>query len=200
MMRILSYLKCKEMLLMVIITICMYFPTRLLAQSQAGERLISGGVTDENGSTLPGVSVKIKGTTAGIATNVNGECKLKVAENSAVLVFSFIGYETREEAVGDRASINIQMTKSANSQNLNEVVVVGYGTQKKTTLTGAVATVKGSDLVKSPQPNLSNSLAGRIPGLIALDGSGEPGYDGSTLLIRGQSTTNNNGPLVVIDG
>jgi TonB-linked SusC/RagA family outer membrane protein len=200
MMRILSYLKCKEMLFMVIATICMYSPTSLLAQSQTGERVISGVVTDENGLTLPGVSVIVKGTTAGTPTNVNGEFKLKVAGNSTVLTFSFIGYETREETVGGRSTINVQMTKSANSQNLNEVVVVGYGTQKKTTLTGAVATVKGADLVKSPEPNLSNSLAGRIPGLVALNSSGEPGYDGSTLLIRGQSTTGDNSPLVVIDG
>jgi len=199
-MRILSYLKCKEMLYMVIVTICVYFPTRLLAQSQTGERVISGVVTDENGTTLPGVSVMIKGTTTGAPTNINGEFKLKVAGNSAVLVFSFVGYEPREETVGDRASIHVQMAKSANSQNLNEVVVVGYGVQKKTTLTGAVATVKGSDLVKSPEPNLSNSFAGRIPGLVALNSSGEPGYDGSNLLIRGQSTTGNNSPLVVIDG
>ena len=92
------------------------------------------------------------------------------------------------------------MTVNEIDQGLNQVIVVGYGTQKKATVTGSVATVQGADLVKSPAPDLSNSFAGRMPGVIALNTTGEPGYEGTNILIRGQATLNNNSPMIVIDG
>src|SRR5688500_5060432 len=103
-----------------------------------------------------------------------------------------------EVAVNGRAAVDVQMQGEA--QGLGEVVVVGYGTQKKATLTGSVSAVRGSELTKSPAMNVSNSLAGRLPGLVTVTPSSEPGYDGTILRIRGINTLNNNGPLIVVDG
>lgn len=202
MMRVLSYSKLKNamVILLLLMIYSAFFSSPAVAQDQSGGHDITGTVTDTAGMPLPGVSVLIKGTANGMSTGINGKYKLHVANDQAVLIFSFIGFDKKEIAVGARTVFDLRMTSAAGSQSLNEVVVVGYGTQKKGSLTGAVETVKGADLVKSPDLNLSNSFAGRIPGLIASNASGEPGYDGSTLLIRGQSTTGNNSPLIVIDG
>ncbi|WP_183559947.1 SusC/RagA family TonB-linked outer membrane protein [Mucilaginibacter sp. SP1R1] len=159
---------------------------------------VSGKVTDEKGETLPGVSVAIKGTTSGIVTDVNGKFSLNVPNASATLVFTYIGFVTQEVSLKGQTTVNV--TLQAESKALNEVVVVGYGTQKKATLTGSISVVKGSDLVKSPQPNLSNSLAGRMSGVIVNNTSGEPGYDGSGITVRGLATTGKNDVLVVVDG
>jgi TonB-linked SusC/RagA family outer membrane protein len=158
---------------------------------------VSGTVTADDGSGLPGVSVLVKGTTNGTATDAEGRFKLTVPDNGT-LVFSFIGYTTQEVPIAGKSTINVKM--AADVESLGEVVVVGYGTQKKETVTGSVATVKGSDLVKSPAVNLSNSIAGRMPGVIAVNRSGEPGYDGSGIRIRGSNTLGNNNALIVIDG
>ncbi|MBE9582989.1 TonB-dependent receptor [Mucilaginibacter sp. JRF] len=159
---------------------------------------VSGTVTDEKGAPLPGVSVTVKGTTIGTVTDVNGKYTIQANSESDVLVFSFIGYQSMEKPIGGSAKLNVQLI--ADNQALNEVVVVGYGTQKKATLTGSISQVKGSDLVKSPQPNLSNSLAGRFSGVVINNRSGEPGYDGSNINIRGLATTGSNSVLVVVDG
>ena len=165
--------------------------------ASAQERTITGKVTDEKGEILPGVNVLVQGTTRGTATDAKGMYSIS-ADGNATLIFSFIGYKRQEAGVNGRNKIDLQLETDASA--LEEVVVVGYGTQKKTTLTGSVAQVEGKDLVKSPQPNLTNSLAGRTPGLIANNRSGEPGNDGSTLLIRGRSTTGDASPLIVVDG
>jgi len=160
---------------------------------------ISGKVTDEKGETLPGVSVTLKGTSTGVVTDINGKFSLNVADASlGTLVFTYIGYVTQEVPLKGQTTINVQL--QADSKSLNEVVVVGYGTQKKATLTGSISVVKGGDLAKSPQPNVSSSFAGRVPGLIASNGSGEPGYDGSNISIRGLATTGSNSVLIVVDG
>ncbi len=158
---------------------------------------VSGRVTAEDGSSLPGVSVLVKGTTNGTATDADGRFKLTAPDNGT-LVFSFIGYTTQEVPIGGKSTIDVKL--AADVESLGEVVVVGYGTQKKETVTGSVATVKGADLVKSPAVNVSNSIAGRMPGVIAVNRSGEPGYDGSGIRIRGSNTLGNNNALIVIDG
>jgi len=159
---------------------------------------ISGKVTDgTTGETLIGVSVKVKGTSTGTLTDVNGNFTLTVPDN-ATLVVSYIGYTPVEVPVNGQTTINVKLAPS--SKGLTEVVVVGYGVQKKITVTGSVASVKGEELVKSPAVNLSNSIAGRMPGVIAMNGSGEPGYDGSTIRIRGTNTLGNNDALIVVDG
>jgi TonB-dependent starch-binding outer membrane protein SusC len=163
------------------------------------EQKVSGKVTDsEKGEVLPGVSVLIKGTQKGTTTDANGEYSITVADSKAVLVFSIVGYQPQEIVVGNRASINVSML--TDSKAFGEVVVVGYGVQKKETITGSVASVKGSDLIKSPTVNLSNSIAGRMAGVVAVNRSGEPGADGSTIRIRGSNTLNNGDALIVVDG
>jgi len=159
---------------------------------------ISGTVTDQaTGETLIGVSVKVKASSNGTLTDVKGNFTLTVPDD-ATLVVSYIGYNTIEVPVNGKSVINIKLSQA--SKGLNEVVVVGYGVQKKITVTGSVTSVKGEDLVKSPAINLSNSIAGRMPGVIATNSSGEPGYDGASINIRGINTLGNNSPLIVIDG
>lgn len=159
---------------------------------------VKGQITDQKtGEALIGVSVKVKGVNGGVSTDVNGNYSLNAPEKGT-LVITYIGYETIEALINSRETINIALIGSSTA--LNEVVVVGYGTQKKATVTGSVATVKGADLQKSPTVNLSNSFAGRLPGVTATQASGEPGRDGSTIKIRGSNTLGNTGALIVIDG
>jgi len=160
-------------------------------------KTVKGKVTDEQGKPVPDVSIVEKGTTNGTTTSPTGDFSIAVRDN-ATLVFTSVGFTEQEMPVGTNTTINLQLKSLA--QNLTDVVVVGYGTQKKVTVTGAVTQVKGSDLDKSPTTNLSNALAGRLPGITAMQRSGEPGYDGSTIRIRGTNTLGNSSPLVVIDG
>ncbi|OJW13300.1 TonB-dependent receptor [Mucilaginibacter sp. 44-25] len=159
---------------------------------------VTGTVTDEQGLPLPGVSVTIKGTTKGTTTDAKGHYSIRVATGESTLVFNMVGYTVREMPVPENGVLNVQVVPETKS--LNEIVVVGYGTQKKATLTGSISQVKGAELAKSPQPNLSNSLAGRFPGVIVNNRSGEPGYDGSNITVRGLATTGSNDVLVVVDG
>lgn len=159
---------------------------------------VSGKVSDEAGNPIPGVNVIEKGTTNGTATDTDGKYNLLVSSQSAVLVFSFIGYTTQELPVNNQSTIDIVLPPD--TKTLAEVVVVGYGEQKKETVTGAVAMVKGTELVKSPAVNLTNSIAGRMPGVIAVNRSGEPGYDGSGIRIRGSNSLGSTEALIVIDG
>ena len=159
---------------------------------------VSGVVHDDAGNPIPGVNVVEKGTTNGTATDVDGRYSLIVSGGDAVLVFSFIGYATQEVTVGGRSSIEVTM--APDTQTLQEVVVVGYGEQKKATVTGSVTSVKSDQIVQSPVTNLSNALAGRLPGVVFINRSGEPGYDGSQIRIRGTNTIGNPSALVVIDG
>jgi TonB-dependent starch-binding outer membrane protein SusC len=165
--------------------------TNILAQS------VSGKISDDKGDPLPGVSVIIKGTQTGVVSDIDGRYTLP-ADRDATLVFSYIGFLTREEAIAGRSIIDLNLETDAKA--LGEVVVVGYGTQKKVTVTGAVSTLQGEKIIKSPAVDISNSLAGRLPGLVVIQQSGEPGYDGATISIRGTNTLGNNSPLVVIDG
>ncbi len=155
------------------------------------------GKVSSGSDLLPGVSVRVKHSNQGTLTDNNGQFSLPAAVGDT-LVFNHISFVSREVAVQNHSPLEISL--APNSQNVNEVVVVGYGTQKKATLTGSISVVKGADIVKSPQPNLSNSLAGRFSGLIANNRSGEPGYDGSNIYIRGLATTGNNDVLIVVDG
>lgn len=159
---------------------------------------VSGIVKDNKGAPAANASVAVKGSKNGTTTDANGAFTLDVPNQKSVLVISNTGYQTQEIVVGNSTNINVDLVVAVNQ--LNEVVVVGYGTQKKVTLTGAVAVVKGSELAKSPATNLTNSIAGRLPGVIAVNASGEPGYDGASIRIRGSNTLGNNDALIVIDG
>lgn len=165
------------------------------------QKAVTGKVTTpDDPEGLPGVTVNIKGTTEGVSTDTDGNYQLLNVPGDAILVFSMVGMEPHEEAVNNRETINVVLTPTAS--DLDEVVVVGYGVQKKATKTGAISQVKGEDLKQAPVVNIENTLAGRIPGVMGLNQSGEPGYDGSNILIRGRNTLNsaNSGPLIVIDG
>ncbi|MBO0933996.1 SusC/RagA family TonB-linked outer membrane protein [Fibrella aquatilis] len=159
---------------------------------------IKGKVTDEAGATLPGVSVVEKGTTNGANTNVDGQFTINVRSNKSVLVFSFVGYKAREITVGAETNLNVSLEPG--TATLDEVVVVAYGTQKKATVTGAVVAVQGDRLVQAPVAELGSALAGRLPGLVVVQTSGEPGRDAAAINIRGTNTLGNSSPLVVIDG
>lgn len=171
----------------------------ITAQSSAvaADITVKGQVTDATGNGMPGVSVKLKDAAVATSTDQSGRFGIQVPENG-VLVFSYMGFVTQEVPVNNRTLINIKLVE--NSQALSEIVVVGYGTQKKAVVSGAVTSVQGDVLAKTPTVNLSNSLAGRLPGVTAIQASGEPGYDGSAIRIRGVNSLGNNNALIVIDG
>ena len=168
-----------------------------LAANAQGRQVTGTVISGEDDMPLPGVSVLIKGTTRGGVTDLDGKFSLSVQQGET-LAFSFIGYLTQEVTVDNQSTIDIIL--QPDMQSLSEVVVVGYGEQKKETITGSVASVQGAELVKSPAMNLSNSIAGRMAGVIAVNRSGEPGYDDSGIRIRGSNTLGNNDALIVIDG
>ena len=161
---------------------------------------VTGVVLDDEGKPLPGVTIMIKGDrSSSAATDLNGHFNITIpSDGNQVLVFSYIGFKTQEVAVGTSTSLMVTMVAAPGS--LQEVIVLGYSEQKKESITGSVATVSGNELRQSPAANISNSLVGRLPGLIAFQGSGQPGRDDSRLLIRGISSPTNSSPLIVIDG
>ena len=162
------------------------------------ERVTIKGVISDAMGPMAGVNVIEKGTTNGIITDLDGNFTLNVNPNST-LVISFIGYKTQEIKVGDQTNFTIQLKED--TQALEEVVVVGYGVQKKVNLTGAVASVDFEEQTKSrPITTVSSALAGLSPGLQASSGSAMPGQDNTTLRVRGTGTMNNSSPLVIIDG
>jgi TonB-linked SusC/RagA family outer membrane protein len=162
----------------------------------AQQKSVTGRVTTGD-TALAGVTVQVKGTADATQTASDGQYIINAPANGT-LIFTSVGFATQEIGISGRSTINVMM--QATNQQMNEVVVVGYGTQRKATVTGAVTMVRGSELDKSPTLNLSNSLAGRLPGITALQRTGEPGFDGSTIRIRGTNTLGDSGPLVVIDG
>ncbi len=159
---------------------------------------ISGKVTDENGEVLPGVNIVVKGSTIGTVTDADGNYKLSIPDNATTLVFTYVGYLTEEIEIGTETVININL--SPDISTLSEIVVVGYGTQKKEAVVGAMTSVKPSEL-KIPASNLTTALAGRISGVVSYQTSGEPGADNAQFFVRGVASFNNqNGPLILIDG
>ena len=160
------------------------------------QQLVSGRVVS-NGIAIPGATVQVKGSSLSVQTDQEGRFSIQAPANG-VLIITHVGNKTQELSINGQTDLSI--TLETDNQNLGEVVVVGYNSQKKGNLTGSVSVVKGGDLVKSPQPNVSNSLAGRFSGLVINNRSGEPGYDGSSFTIRGLATTGNNDVLIVVDG
>ena len=158
---------------------------------------ITGTVTDASGEPLPGVSVMIKGTTQGTATNANGAFSLSVPNENAALVFSYIGFTTQEVSVGNQGTINVTLVE--NTRQLEEVIVVGYGTQKKVNLTGAVEMVSSKTMNNRSTSNVALKLQGIVSNLIITPGSGQaddtPGFN-----IRGTTSINGGTPLILVDG
>ena len=163
------------------------------------QQLVTGTITDsQTGQTMPGVNIVIKGTTIGAISDINGKYSIPLPDKSSVLVFSFIGYGTIEVPSAGRYIVDVALVSEAMS--LEEVVVIGYGTAKRATITGSIASVAGDKLTVAKTTNFTNSLVGRLPGLVAVQRSGLPGSDDATLRIRGNNTLNNNNPLIVVDG
>ena len=164
----------------------------------AQQHEIKGNVTDNYGAGLPGASIVEKGTSNGVQTDFDGNFTLSVANANATLVISYMGFTTKEVAVNGQSTINLQLEESAAA--LDEVVVVGYGTQKKVNLTGSVATVSGEMLESRPITSVSAGLAGLLPGVSVNQQTGQPGADGGNIRIRGTGTLNQASPMVLIDG
>ena len=163
------------------------------------QKVASGIVKDKTGELLIGVSVIEKGNTAnGTITDINGKFKLQLKADNSIIQFSYIGYKTKELAV---ELTQIVVLESA-SVSMDEVVVVGYGKQRKETVIGAITTVKGELLQQASSSNLTNSLAGRVSGVTTMMGSGRPGLNESQIYIRGISTlsSGNTNPLILVDG
>ncbi len=170
----------------------------IMPTSIAQQKIINGMVTDENGEPLPGLSIIIKGTTRGTVTNLEGEYTIEVEDPSAVLEFLFVGYITQEVAVGDQTVININMEQDI--FGLEEVVVIGYGVQRKTEVTGAVGSAKSEDFIKGNVGDAGQLIRGKIAGLTVVTHSGDP-TSTSQILLRGISTLKTSTqPLILVDG
>lgn len=186
---------------------CLFLASALVAEASTEENVnytvaadlqqeltVTGKVTSEDGEGLPGVTIKIKSTGQGTTTNIDGTYRVKVPDEGAVLVFSFIGYKQQEITVG--ASSVIDVALEPDIQQLNEVIVVGYGTQEKVTITGSVASIKGEEMLQTRNENPQNMLTGRVAGVRVWQRSAEPGTFNNNFDIRGFEGS----PLVVIDG
>ena len=200
---ILYYLKSRmfqwvaiHLLFTICLILCTSLPVcaRLIDQG----KVIHGTVKSIDGSVLPGVNIVIKGTIKGVTTNSEGEYTLAVEGNNPILVFSFIGYLSQEVPVGKNSVIDVILMED--TKNLDEVVIVGYGSQKKSTLTGSIAAVKSEEILKAPTSNITNSLTGRTAGVVIAQRSGRPGDNQADIFIRGRATTGDASPLIIVDG
>lgn len=164
------------------------------------QQVVVGKVIDvEKNEPLPGVSIAVKNTQKGATTDINGNYSIAITDESTVLIFSFVGYEPQEVIVGKRTTINVSLKPDIRS--LNEVVVVGYGEQKKETLTGSITTVNDQVFKnRGPVVNPLQALQGQVPGVVVTRNSSQPGREQWNFQMRGASSTNNSEPLVVIDG
>lgn len=165
--------------------------------SQQGT-MVTGKVVDQSKAGIPGVTVVVKGTSVGTVTDFDGNYSIAVPANADALIFSFVGLGTKEIAFEGQTVIDVTMEES--SIGLGEVVAVAYGSQKKVTVTGAISSIGGDDLLKTPTGSVSNALSGAVTGLSSVQYSGEPGADAADLFIRGIATLNNSSPLVQVDG
>ena len=164
----------------------------------AAEWPLTGKVTSPNGEGLPGVTVVVKGTTLGTTSNADGSFSISVPDKAGVLVFSFIGYQTQEKSYSGPGNFGIKLADDTKS--LDEVVVVGYGTQKRSDITGAVGSVKAAEILERPVVNVAQSLQGKVAGVDVSLNSGQPG-SAPTIRVRGYSSiTAGNTPLYVVDG
>ncbi|MDO1445358.1 TonB-dependent receptor [Rhodocytophaga aerolata] len=184
----------RVILIFLVLLMSVMYSSRLQAQ----DRTVSGRVTSaDDGTALPGVNVSVKGTTSGTATNAEGDYTLSVPSD-ATLVFSFIGLTSQEVPVGNRSVINVQMASDIKS--LNEVVVIGYGSQQKKDLTGNIASVSGASIANIPVSSVEESLQGRAAGVYINSGSGKLGQ-GVQIRVRGAASVSaGNQPLYVVDG
>jgi TonB-linked SusC/RagA family outer membrane protein len=168
--------------------------------AQAQDRTISGTVTGVTNEPIFGATVTVQGTILGVLTDLNGRFSLSVPPTAKTLIVSFVGYDSKEIAIGSSNVYNLVLTESL--VGLEEVVVVGYGTQKKISVTGSIVSVSSADLIKSPNASVSNSLAGRVTGLVSVQYSGRPGASDPEIYVRGigSLSSSSSTPLMLVDG
>ncbi|GAB3276777.1 TonB-dependent receptor [Larkinella harenae] len=177
----------------------LFMLTGLLPGGLLAQHTVTGQVSDESGEMLPGVNIIVKGSAVGQVTNADGKYRINLPNSEGVLTFSFVGYGTQQITVANRATIDVVLQPDAKA--LDEVVVVGYGTQKKVNLTGSVATVAGNTLTERPATNAANLLQGRVTGLQVIQPTGSPGRDDPQFQIRGLGSFGaSSSPLVLVDG
>jgi TonB-linked SusC/RagA family outer membrane protein len=187
-------LSCHEKISLLLLSMFFLWPGMLWAQ----ERTISGTVTaGDTNEPLPGVNILVQGTTRGTITDISGNYQVSLESADEVLVFSYIGYEQQEIQVGNQSTIDVVLQVDARA--LEEIVVIGYGTVRKSDLTGSVSTVKAEDIAKVPAGNAAQALQGKVSGLQVQSPSGEPGAN-PIIRLRGVTTLNNNDPIFVVDG
>ncbi|CAN5520333.1 TonB-dependent receptor [soil metagenome] len=166
-------------------------------EEAVNDRTVSGSVSDEAGARLPGVSIIVKGTTRGTTTDANGQYKMTLLTGDATLVFSFVGYLSQEVTVGDRSELDVRL--ATDTKNLNEVIVVGYGTQKRSDLTGSISSVKAEEVKSLPVRSINEALQGRAAGVQVTRNDGSPGAS-SDIVIRGVGSIGGMAPLYIVDG
>lgn len=166
-------------------------------EMQQKKQDVSGVVSDATGVPIPGVSVSVKGTTTGTITDINGQFKMSVPAD-ATLLFSFIGMKAQEVKVGSTTVFNIKMADE--TIGVEEVVVVGYGIQKKESVVGAISQVGGATLMRSGTSNVTSAISGKLSGVLTMQATGQPGSNDSEVIIRGLSSWNGSKPLALVDG
>jgi TonB-linked SusC/RagA family outer membrane protein len=177
----------------------LFFLYCMSGQLLYAQKVITGKVTGAaDGKPLPDVNVAVRGTPVGTTTYPDGTYAIKVENDNAVLVFTYVGYEMQQVTAGGSAVINVALKPQTST--LGDVVVVGFGKQKKISVTGAISSVPVNNLQRIATPSLSNALAGSMPGIVTRQSSGEPGYDGAAIFIRGFGTWANRSPLILVDG
>jgi len=185
----------KNLLILFLGVICCLQCNFLFAQEMTVTGRVTDGATDES---LIGVNIIIQGTTQGSITDVDGNYSINVPSSAAVLDFSFVGYETAAVTVGNNTTIDVELMPSA--VGLDELVVIGYGTQRRGSITGAISSVSSQDIQELPVADAGTALQGRATGVVALSAGNQPG-EGVTIRIRGRrSLTASNEPLFVVDG
>jgi len=182
----------------ILLTVAFILIVSAQLNAQQGNKSVSGVVRDEGGQALPGVSVMFKGSTNGTVTDAQGRYTLRVTSSDGILVFSLIGSVAREIQVDNRTAIDVILKETQN--NLNEVVVIGYGTVKRRDLTGSVASVSGKDIAATPVPNVAQAMQGKLPGVKIVTQDGRPGATTSIRIRGGGSISQSNQPLILIDG
>nr|WP_199002718.1 TonB-dependent receptor [Flavobacterium sp. ASV13] len=179
-------------------TVFLFFMTFLLSSNiNAQSTVIEGKITDAAGLSLPGVNVQEKGTKNGTSTDFEGSFKINVTNNKAILVISYLGFQTQEVSVAGKARVNVSLAEQSNS--LNEVVVVGYGSVKKTDLTGSVSTISAATITERNTTNALEAIQGSTPGVQISSSTGRSG-DGFKVVIRGNNSLIGSSPLYIVDG
>lgn len=191
-----SYMNVKNVLIKIILFF--FFLISYATTFSQSSFIISGVVKDENGTPLSGVSVILKGQSTGTSTDANGRYSLSMNSRTVVIIYSYVGFVPQEMEVGNKTSIDI--TLISGDSKLSDVVIVGYGTQKKVSLTSAVSTLKGSELQRRPVSSVQQALQGQMSGLTILDRGGAPGNNNTVIRVRGITTLSSNAPLIIVDG